>query len=115
MDEEKDYLDELIQEHILKDPELAKRWEEMERAQALAQLRVEAGLTQKQLAERMGVRRERVAVIESRPNRIPFGVILQYVEAVGGKLALQPPSSVNTGKPKVGRPVSSKRSKASAA
>lgn len=60
------------------------------RAYRLRELREAAGLTQEQLAERLGVSQRQVSKIERGDvNNARVGTIRGYVEAVGGDLALE--------------------------
>lgn len=60
------------------------------RAYRLRELREQAGLTQAQLAERIGVGQRQVSKIESGDlDSAKVGTIRNYLEAVGGKLALE--------------------------
>lgn len=58
---------------------------ELRLAVALTALREQAGLSQRQLAKRLGVSQPRVAAIESAQN-VTLDVLDRYVRAVGGKL-----------------------------
>lgn len=51
----------------------------------LTALREQAGLSQRELAKRIGVSQPRVAAIEQSRN-VTIDVLEQYVDAVGGKL-----------------------------
>ena len=56
---------------------------------SLAQARTDVGLTQRQVAERMGVSQARVAAIEkSSPGRLELKTVAAYVAAIGGTLQL---------------------------
>lgn len=54
-------------------------------AAGLTSLREQAGLSQRELAERLGVSQPRVAAIE-RAQNITIEVLGHYVDAVGGQL-----------------------------
>jgi transcriptional regulator with XRE-family HTH domain len=74
---------------VLKAPGAAKRVAEIEDelrlAAGLTALREQAGLSQRELARRIGVSQPRVAAIEQSRN-VTIDVLEQYVDAVGGKL-----------------------------
>lgn len=60
------------------------------RAYRLRELREQAGLTQSQLAERIGVGQRQVSKIERGDlDSAKVGTIRNYLEAVGGGLALE--------------------------
>lgn len=60
------------------------------RAYRLRELREQAGLTQAQLAERIGVGQRQVSKIEQGElDSAKVGTIRSYLEAVGGGLALE--------------------------
>lgn len=86
----KDFLDEMIEERKAGDPEFAALWPEAELRIQLSMLRKRAGLTQKELAERMKVPQPRVAEVERNPERVSFGRILAYVRATGGEFSIVP-------------------------
>lgn len=50
----------------------------------LADLRRAAGLSQAQVADRMGVRRARVGHIEAKYPNINYGTLIDYIQAIGG-------------------------------
>jgi transcriptional regulator with XRE-family HTH domain len=57
------------------------------RARTLAEQRIRLGLTQAQVAVRMGVRQERVSAIErAEPGATEIRTLAGYVEALGGRL-----------------------------
>lgn len=64
---------------------IAKIEEELRLAVALTALREQAGLSQRELAERMGVSQPRIAAIE-RCQNVTIDVLDQYVRATGGAL-----------------------------
>ena len=76
---------------VLARPGARARVEEIEHelrlAAGLTALRERAGLSQRELAERLGVSQPRVAAIE-RSRNVTVDVLGQYVEAVGGTLEL---------------------------
>ena len=60
------------------------------RAYRLRELREQAGLTQAQLAERIGVGQRQVSKIEQGDlDSAKVGTIRSYLEAVGGELSLE--------------------------
>ena len=61
--------------------------DELRLAAGLTALREQAGLTQRELAERMGVSQPRIAAIE-RSHNVTIEVLEQYVQALGGHLEL---------------------------
>lgn len=76
---------------VLKHPGAAERVAEIEDelrlAAGLTALRENAGLSQRDLAERMRVSQPRVVAIE-RSRNVTIGVLEQYVGAIGGQLEL---------------------------
>lgn len=52
----------------------------------LADLRKEAGMTQGEVAKRMGVNRPRVGQIEQDFPRVRFNVVQAYINALGGNV-----------------------------
>lgn len=54
----------------------------------LQMMREELQLSQKMLADAMGVRQPAIAQIEQRGNDIKVATLKRYVEAMGGKLSL---------------------------
>jgi transcriptional regulator with XRE-family HTH domain len=61
--------------------------EELRLAAGLTRLREQAGLTQRELAEKIGVRQPRIAAIE-RSRNVTIEVLERYVDALGGRLEL---------------------------
>jgi transcriptional regulator with XRE-family HTH domain len=59
--------------------------DELRLAASLTALREQAGLSQRELAERLGVKQPRVAAIEKARN-VTIDVLERYVDALGGKL-----------------------------
>lgn len=77
------------EQKVLKAPGAAARVDtiedELRLATGLIALREQAGLTQRELAERIGVSQPRVAAIE-RSRNVTIDVLEQYVAAVGARL-----------------------------
>lgn len=59
--------------------------DELRLAAGLTALREKAGVSQRELAERIGVSQPRIAAIE-RSRNVTIDVLEQYVEALGGQL-----------------------------
>jgi len=76
---------------VLKHPNAAERVAEIEDelrlAAGLTALRERAGLSQRELANRLRVSQPRVVAIE-RSKNVTIGVLEQYVDAIGGRLEL---------------------------
>ena len=70
--------------------------DELRLAAGLTALREGAGLSQRELAARMGVSQPRIAAIE-RCRNVTLDVLAQYVSAVGGQLEI----TVRTGSRKL--------------
>ncbi|ATF91926.1 Antitoxin HigA [Cedecea neteri] len=51
-------------------------------------VREEQGLSQKQVAQKMGISQPAIAAIEQRGNDLKVLTLKRYVEALGGKLSL---------------------------
>jgi transcriptional regulator with XRE-family HTH domain len=77
------------EENVLSAPGAAERVaqieDELRLASGLTALREEAGLSQRELAMRIGVSQPRVAAIE-RSRNVTLDVLEEYIEAVGGHL-----------------------------
>lgn len=54
----------------------------------LAMIREELALSQKELAEKLGIKQPSLSAIENRGNDLKLSTIKKYVEAMGGKLRL---------------------------
>jgi transcriptional regulator with XRE-family HTH domain len=61
--------------------------EELRLAAGLTALREQAGLSQRELARKMGISQPRIAAIE-RSRNVTIDVLEQYVGALGGRLEL---------------------------
>ncbi len=77
------------EKRVLSQPGAAERVAELEDefrlASRLTALREQAGLSQRDVATRLGVSQPRVAAIE-RARNVTIDVLEQYVQAVGGRL-----------------------------
>jgi transcriptional regulator with XRE-family HTH domain len=77
------------EKRVLAEPGAAERVAEIEDelrlAAGLTALREQAGLSQRELARRLGVSQPRVVAIEQSRN-VTIEVLEQYVHAVGGRL-----------------------------
>ena len=78
-----------VLEDKLRDPEFRQAYEELEPAYQVARLRIMRGLTQGQLAERVGTKQPSIARLESGqvPPRLSF--LRRVVEALGGTLVVK--------------------------
>lgn len=83
-----DYLDELIEYSKEHDPLFAPVWRATELVDSLAQRREALGLSQQEVADRMGVARARVSEIENHPDRVSFARILAYAASVDAELSV---------------------------
>lgn len=76
----------------LKDPEFKNGYdaldEEFKAIEALIKARNDAGLTQAQIAQKMGVTQSAVARIESGVWNIKYKTFLNYLKACGKKVAI---------------------------
>ena len=82
-----------LQEHIkeqMKNPEFAKEYEalgeEYEIVRQIIRARIAAGLTQKELAERIGTQQSNVSRIENGNSNPSMAVLKRIAEATGTKL-----------------------------
>lgn len=79
------------EEKVLEAPGAEDRVDKIENelrlAAGLTALREDAGISQRELADRIGVSQPRIATIE-RSENITLAVLEQYVEAVGGHLEI---------------------------
>lgn len=86
-------LDDFLAEHPVNRERVEAHKEQMlseVRAYRLRELREQAGLTQQQLADRIGVSQRQVSKIEHGDiDNARIGTIRGYLEAVGGGLAIE--------------------------
>lgn len=83
-----DLLDDLTDEQAKSDPNARGEWETMKLVVELIKVRKERGLTQGQVAERMGVVQQRIAEIERRPWGVGFARIVTYARALGVEVGI---------------------------
>lgn len=86
--EERDMLDDLTDEQAETDPNARGEWETMKLVVELIKARKEKGLTQADVAQRMGVVQQRVAEIERRPWGVGFARIVTYARAIGVEVGI---------------------------
>jgi len=81
-----------IKNDLLKDPEVKAEYERLEPefrlASMLIEARAKAGLSQEQLAQRMGMKQAGVARIESGRYYPSMKTLQRYAEATGHKLQI---------------------------
>lgn len=83
-----DLLDELS-DHLAKtDPNEAEEWKDTKAVAQASILRRERGVTQAEVAKRMGVPPKRILEIESRPWGATPDLIAAYLHAVGAELGI---------------------------
>ena len=86
--EERDLLEDLTDEQAKTDPNARGEWETMKLVADLTKARKDKGLTQGQIAERMGVAQQRVAEIERRPWGVGFARVVTYARAIGVEVGI---------------------------
>ncbi len=80
---EPDILDEIVASRAQSEPEVAQNWEAIKLVTRLKVERERRGLSQAQIAERMGIAQPHVARIERRPWSASLGRIMAYAHAIG--------------------------------
>jgi DNA-binding XRE family transcriptional regulator len=73
----------------MKDPEFRAAVEELEPAYQVARLRILRGLTQQQLAERVGARQPSIARLESGRGEPKLGFLKRVAGALGAKVEVR--------------------------
>ena len=76
-------------EEQLRDPEFRKGWEDDYWIIDFVGLRTESGLTQAELAERIGTRQSAISRVESGNANPSLGFLRRAVEAMGGRLVVK--------------------------
>jgi len=92
----KDGLELLIQDSLNNDPGFADVWAPLALLSKLIDERIRLGLSQAEVARRMGVARSAVAKLENDPDGVAFSRILSYARAL--EVELVPKSSKKTPK-----------------
>ena len=93
MADEKDFLEVLGDDLQAVDPTYAVDRQKERAVSELIGLRTSLGLSQRQVAERMGLPSQRVTEIESRPWRATWERIHAYAKALGADFTLTLPAS----------------------
>jgi transcriptional regulator with XRE-family HTH domain len=119
MEIEKDFLDELIEEGTTEDPEFAQLVEAGRRARALvrmlARARDQAGITQAELARRIGTTQSAVARLEGAERDPRLSTVVRYAQIVGRELIAADAEAVGTAAPgPIGSPPGRSRPSSSA-
>jgi predicted transcriptional regulator len=79
---------ETIKEQLLADPQVRAAYEMLEPAHQVARLRIMRGLTQQQLAERVGTKQPSIARLESGKYPPNLAFLQRVVEALDGQLTV---------------------------
>lgn len=100
----KDDLDQWLEKEYRQDPHMEQRvatlMNEMELEMGLAKLRQQRGVSQGELARRIGVSQPAVAKIESgRVKNLELKTIVKYIAALGGRLRIEVAPAHGTGRP----------------
>lgn len=77
------------EEKLLSTPGFQKVAEELEPGYQVARLRLQRGLTQKQLADLMGTKQSSIARLESGNSEPSLSFLRRVVQALGGKLEVK--------------------------
>jgi DNA-binding XRE family transcriptional regulator len=79
-----------VEERLLQDPEVRAAWEELEPeyeiARQLIRARIEAGMTQKQLAEKIGTRQSAISRMESGAQNVSIGMLRKVARGLNKEL-----------------------------
>ena len=78
---------------LMKNPEFRREWEatapRYELAITLIKLRQAAGLTQEQLAERVGMKKQTITRIENKPGNLTLKTLVRIAAAAGTDLSIR--------------------------
>lgn len=90
---ERDLLDLLDEERSAQSLKYAELIRRSDIVLQLVPIRRSLGMTQQQVADRMGVARDVVGRIESSPTRMSMDKIFAYAVALGAKIVIEPPAA----------------------
>lgn len=88
----RDALQDLIQREIARDPAFADEWADFTAALDLRLKRKAAGLTQEDVAQRIGVDQSAVARLERNPGGVSMKRFRAYLRALGCEVQIVPAS-----------------------
>ena len=78
---------------MMQDPEFRKVWEAKaprhDLAEALIKLRLAAGLTQEQLAERIGTKKQAITRLENKPGNLTLKTLARIAAAAGTDFSIR--------------------------
>ena len=80
---------EQVEAHLLQDPETRRAYEELELAYQISRLRIRRGLTQQELADRVGTQQPSIARLESGRTSPNVRFLVRVLDALGGSLSLE--------------------------
>lgn len=86
-------LDAVVADRAATEPDAPARWAAIKLAQDVCAARVRGGLTQAEVARRMGLPQPRIADIERRPWSASLGRIMAYAQAVGVEVGVLNPQA----------------------
>ena len=74
---------------FLKDPEFRRAYEELEPAYQLIRLRLQRGMTQQELAEKVGTTQSTIARLESGNANPSISTLERVAAALGGRVVIK--------------------------
>lgn len=90
MKEEKDYLQERIAHDVEHEPGFAEVWAPYALMGGLIRERNRLGLTQREVALRMGLSQPAIARMENAPEGVALSRILAYAKVLGVEIVMKP-------------------------